>query len=77
MALPRIEPDEDEPRWRILTMEEGRAYFDEASRNLLGISGEEFLRRWDAGEYRDAPDTPESSGIRSMAMLIPLARDVP
>ena len=77
MALPRIEPDEYEPRWRILTPEEGRAYFDEVCRNRLGISGDEFLRRWDAGEYRDSPDTPESSGIRSVAMLIPLAREVP
>jgi hypothetical protein len=39
--------------------------------------GEEFLQRRDAGEYRDTPDIPESTGIRSMAMMIPLAREVP
>ncbi len=77
MALPRIEPEEGERAWRILSPEEGRAYFDEASRNLLGISGEEFLRRWDAGVYRDTPDIPESNGIRRMAMMIPFARQEP
>ena len=37
-----------------------------------GMSGEEFLRRWDAGEYTGQEcDEP---GIRQMAMLMPFAR---
>ncbi len=77
MAVPRLDTEEAERAWRTLSPEEGRAYFDEASRNLLGIPGEEFLRRWDAGEYRDTPDIPESNGIRRMAMMIPFARQEP
>ncbi len=76
MALPRIEPDGDEPGWRILSPEEGLAFFDEVSRNLLGISGDEFLRRWDASEYRDLPDAPESSDVAYMAMMMPFARQI-
>jgi hypothetical protein len=34
----------------VLTPEEGRAYFEEAIPRLVGISAEEFLRRYDAGE---------------------------
>ena len=42
------EETEDEPiRW--LSPEEGRAFFDGQARRLLGISGEECLRRLDAG----------------------------
>jgi len=55
----------------------GRAYFDEASRNVLGIPGDECLRRWDAGEYRDVPDVPESNDIRYMVMMVPFARQEP
>lgn len=36
-----------------LTPEEGRAFFEEEVQRLLGITGEEFLRRLDAGEYND------------------------
>ena len=47
-----------EPAVRIheLTDEEARALFDGAVRHFLGISGDEFLRRWHAGEYDDDPD---------------------
>jgi len=45
---------------------------DEQARGRLGVSAEEFLRRWDAGEYaageHDRPD------VAVVAMLIPLAR---
>ena len=58
-------------RARELSPEEGRAIFDEAARHYLDLSGEEFLRRWDAGEYRDREDQP---GIIDVAMLVPLGR---
>ena len=31
--------------------QEGRRMFDESVRRRLGIGGDEFLRRWDAGEF--------------------------
>lgn len=51
--------------------EEGRVIFDEAARRLLGMSGEDFLRRWDAGKFADDPDRPE---VIEIAMMIPLVR---
>jgi hypothetical protein len=58
----------------ILSKEEGRAYFEEAIPRMLGISADEFLRRYDAGEYADLPDTPEYWDIMSAAFLIPFGR---
>lgn len=56
---------------RNLTDEEGRALFDNAARFYLGISGEEFIERWDSGYYDEAPDHPD---IVDVAMLLPFAR---
>lgn len=56
---------------REYTENEGREIFDKAARRHLGISGEEFLRCWDAGEFADDPDRPE---VIEVAMMIPLVR---
>lgn len=48
--VPEID-DDGVPPVDHLTPEEAREYFDAKVRRLLGISTEEFLRRWDAGEY--------------------------
>jgi hypothetical protein len=56
---------------KILDKDEGRRPFDREAQRLLSISGAEFLRRWDAGEYDADPDHPE---IMSLVMLIPFAR---
>ena len=61
-----------EAQW--VTPEEGREIFDAEARRMMGISGEEFLRRWDAGEYREIADTPGNLHIMDLAFLIPLAR---
>jgi hypothetical protein len=50
-----------------LTDAEAQSYFDAEVRDLLGISGEEFLRRLDAGEYLDMPDDAEHADIVSLA----------
>ena len=63
-----------EPAIQWVTLEEAREIFDEQARRLMGMSGEEFLRRWDAGEYRDIADTPGNLHIMRLAMLIPLGR---
>lgn len=54
-----------------LTREQARDRFDEQARRRLGISGEEFLRRWDAGYYKDPDSDPN---VISMVMLVPLVR---
>jgi len=52
-----------------LTEEEGRALFDRVARECLGMSGEEFLRRWDAGEF--AGDDRDE--VIHLFMLMPFA----
>lgn len=48
---------------------------DRQARQLLNISGEEFLRRWDDGKYADHVNDLEQPGIRRLARLVPFARD--
>jgi hypothetical protein len=54
-----------------LTDEESRTLFDNAARFYLGISGEEFVERWDSGYYDEDPDRPD---VVDVAMLLPFAR---
>lgn len=72
-------PEQEEDPYAIegihlLTAEEGYAFFDHQSRILLGVSGEEFLRRWDAGEYGPVPDTAEGRKLGRLVMMMPVAR---
>ncbi len=57
-----------------LTPEEGKAWFDKLIPEMLGMSGEEFLRPYDAGEYANVPDDPEHWNLMEAVMMIPLAR---
>jgi hypothetical protein len=52
-----------------LTLEEGRALLDAQARQYLHMSGEEFARRWRAGDIVD-PDRPE---VIRVSMLLPFA----
>ena len=62
----------------IPSADEAHAFFDSQAREALGISGEEFLRRWDAGEFQPVSDeTPEDRKIGHLAMLVPFARVTP
>lgn len=58
----------------VVSPDEGLEMLDRQTRRYLGMSGIEFLRRWDAGEYADDPDQP---GVRRVADLIPFARQDP
>ena len=49
------------PGVRYVTREEGVAMLDEAARKYLNMSGEEFVRRYRAG---DIPDPDRSEVIR-------------
>ncbi len=57
-----------------LSDDEARKEFEAAARQWLGISGEEFLRRWDAGEYREVFDDEDHYGVLMVATLIPWVR---
>jgi hypothetical protein len=58
----------------LVTPEEALALFDRRARQLLHISAEEFLRRWDAGEYRPVPDDAEGRKVGELVMMLPFAR---
>jgi len=53
-----------------LTREEGMAMFDRQARERLGMSGEEFLKKWEAGEIED----PDRSDVMMLVMMIPFTR---
>jgi len=61
----------DEIHW--LSEDEADDMFDRFVRQMLGISGEEFLRRWDAGEYGDLDD-PERPELMRVGGALPFAR---
>ncbi|MDQ2829159.1 MAG: hypothetical protein M3Y74_08915 [Chloroflexota bacterium] len=48
-----------------------RAFFDERTRAYLGMSGEEFMRAWDAGEF---DNEPEQTDVTAVALLLPFGR---
>lgn len=54
---------------RELSVEEGERLLDRQSRRYLDMSGEEFARKWRAGEI-EADSRPE---VMRVAMLLPLA----
>ena len=51
---------------RELTPDEARVLLDRQARRYLGMSGEEFLRRYRAGEFADC-DTPDVSRVADAA----------
>jgi hypothetical protein len=59
---------------RFLDDAESREHFDRQAQRLLGISGEEFLRRYDAGEYASPKDDRELRAVMKLAMLEPFGR---
>ncbi len=62
-------------RVRQMTWEEGRELLDRHARRYLGISGEEFIERWDKGEYDDPDDrTKNPPGVMELAMILPFVR---
>ncbi len=58
------------PKAKILTRNEGRKLLDREAQRSLGISGDEFARKWNAKEFKD-PDQPE---IMRVAFLLPFGR---
>ncbi len=59
---------------RFLDDDESRAYFDRQAQRLLGISGDEFLRRYDAGDYERELDDRELRAVMKLTMLTDFVR---
>ena len=55
-----------------LSLEEGRKLLDKQARRYLNMSGDDFIKKWEAGEFDDNPDRPE---VMEVAMLLPFVCD--
>jgi hypothetical protein len=53
-----------------ITSDESWAVFDGAAQRLLGMSGAELVKRWDAGELSES----DSSALMQVIMLRPSGR---
>jgi hypothetical protein len=60
----------------ILPAAEGRRLFDFEARRVTGLSGDEFLRRYDAGEIVEDDETPEGREVMGLIMLSSFGRQV-
>lgn len=54
-----------------LTVEQGRDLFDKAAREALGVSGDEFIRAYNADEL---PEEWSAQAINRLEFLLPFAR---
>lgn len=73
MALPAESQPTSRPTR--LSREEGHELFDYVAREIAGMSGPEFLARYDAGEFdKLGEDTPEGFKLQYLIMLIPFGR---
>jgi len=57
-----------------LSDEEARVHFDRQARRLVGLSGEEFLRRYDHGDYAGIEEDDFGRRIILLEMSIPFVR---
>jgi len=64
--------DEAPPKVVRLTVAEAREVFDEKARTLLGISGDGFLRRLDAGEYDAIEEDETGRKVVRLMVALPL-----
>jgi hypothetical protein len=53
-----------------ISLERGRRMLDEAARQYLNMSADEFILAWDEGRFTD----PDSLRVQQVAALLPFAR---
>lgn len=68
-----IESDEEIEDF-IMPPAEARAFFEREVQRLVGIDPDEFIRRYEAGEYAEIEDIPENWDIFRAAFLIPFGK---
>jgi hypothetical protein len=73
-AIVALTPERIDSGIRFLDDDEAREDFDREAQRLLGISGDEFLRRYKAGEYANPQDDRELRGVMKLVMLGPVER---
>lgn len=65
--------DADLPPVISVTPAEERRMFDEMARAWVGMSGDEYIRRWKAGEFANIPDDLEHRRYIELSLMVPLA----
>jgi hypothetical protein len=69
MAISRRSSDIDV---KYLSVGDARDVFDHDARELMHMSGDELVRRWGAGEFRECFDQPDHEDLTSLAMMMSL-----
>lgn len=69
LATPDLLDQEISYHFETFTDEEAATLFEAIAQRNLGISGDEFCKRWFSGYYADDPDRPE---IMDVVMSLPL-----
>ena len=59
----------------LITPAQALREYDAMARKYLGMSGDEFLRRWDAGGFHELHDDSEHWWIGDLVAMRPNARD--
>lgn len=57
-----------------MSKEEAQSFFEREIQRLMGMSGAEFIQRWESGEYEDLEDVPETRHVLKAAFLIPFGQ---
>jgi hypothetical protein len=65
-------PEQSTSGIRYLDDDESHAYFDHEARRLMNMSGPEFIRRFDAGEFD--MDGPQHRQLVQLVMMLPFGR---
>jgi hypothetical protein len=60
---------ENAPEVHELTEDQAWDIVDRRARQYLGMTADDFIRAWEAGEFDDDPDRPE---VMRVAILLPL-----
>jgi hypothetical protein len=67
-------PEQSTGEIRFLDDDESHQYFDREARRLMNMSGAEFIRRYDAGEFEAELDGPQHRALAKLVMLLPFGR---
>jgi hypothetical protein len=72
MALAARPTIQDPPS--VLEPELAREFFDREAWRVVGMSGDEFIARYDAGEFHDLVDDPRGRELSYLILIIPFGR---
>lgn len=58
----------------VMDDDEARAFFDREARRLVGLSGTEFIRRYDRGDYAAIEEDEFGRAVVELSFIIPFGR---